>query len=278
MNALTMFQFDAAQIRVIQAPDGEPLFVAKDVAIALGYADFTNAIKQHCRGGAKHHPLPTAGGMQTVRVIAEPDVLRLIVKSHLPSAERFEKLVFEEILPTIRKTGRYDSGSPGFAVPQTLPEALRLAADALEQKQVAEAKALALEHKTAEQAAKIQEDAPKLDAFDRLCKAEGSICLRDGAKALHVTERFLIGWLHGRGWIYRRQGNGRWVGHADKERAGYLTHKTVTYFNQQTAEDRVTEQVRITAKGLARLAVLLNAETQVDRQQQSEGTPCCSET
>ncbi|WP_080937703.1 BRO family protein [Candidatus Liberibacter solanacearum] len=57
-------------------------------------------------GGARSYPLKTEGGIQN-RVITESDVYRLIIKSKLPSAEKFERLVFEEILPTLRKTGSY---------------------------------------------------------------------------------------------------------------------------------------------------------------------------
>lgn len=73
----------------------------------LGYKDATNAMKQHCKGVVKHHPLQTKGGMQELRIINEPDMLRLIVGSQLPAAARFEAWVFEDVLPTIRKTGSY---------------------------------------------------------------------------------------------------------------------------------------------------------------------------
>lgn len=101
------FQFEAHAVRVVADEHGEPWFVGKDVAEALGYSDHTSAVRQHCKGVAKHHPLPTVGGLQEFRVLSEPDVLRLIVSSKLPSAEAFERLVFEEILPSIRRTGGY---------------------------------------------------------------------------------------------------------------------------------------------------------------------------
>jgi len=59
----------------------------------------------------KHHPLQTNGGIQNVRIINEPDLFRLVVNSQLPAAEQFEKWVFEEVLPTIRKTGRYQTNA-----------------------------------------------------------------------------------------------------------------------------------------------------------------------
>lgn len=105
-TSLIPFTFDGAPVRALLV-DGEPHFVGKDVAERLGYADATTAIRSHCKGVQKQHPLQTSGGMQNVRILAEPDVLRLIVGSKLPAAERFERWVFEEVLPTIRKTGSY---------------------------------------------------------------------------------------------------------------------------------------------------------------------------
>ncbi len=106
MNKIVPFSFDGASIRAMEI-DGEPYFVGKDIADALGYADPSTAIRSHCKGVQKLHPLQTGGGRQEVRVLSEPDVLRLIVNSTLPAAERFERWVFEEVLPSIRKTGSY---------------------------------------------------------------------------------------------------------------------------------------------------------------------------
>ncbi|CDW96285.1 MULTISPECIES: Bro-N domain-containing protein [Thiomonas] len=104
------FAFGGKTVRAVHDESGEPCFVGKDVCDALGYADHINAIKQHCRGVVKRHPIiDSLGRTQEVRVLSEPDVMRLIVSSKLPAAEAFERLVFEEILPTIRKTGRYSA-------------------------------------------------------------------------------------------------------------------------------------------------------------------------
>lgn len=106
MSNITPFQFEGANIRAVEI-SGQPWFVGKDVAEALGYADPTTAIRNHCKGVQKQHPLQTPGGIQNVRILSEPDVLRLIVSSTLPAAERFERWVFEDVLPSIRKTGSY---------------------------------------------------------------------------------------------------------------------------------------------------------------------------
>lgn len=100
------FSFSVRAVEI----DGEVYLVGRDVALALGYADTVNAIKQHCRGVAKHHPIPdNLGRMQETRILSEGDMYRLIVNSHLPTAEKFEAWVFDEVLPTIRKTGRYSA-------------------------------------------------------------------------------------------------------------------------------------------------------------------------
>lgn len=124
MSNITPFNFDNHSIRVITDENGEPLFVGKDICDALGYKNATDAMNDHCKGVAKRYPLQTAGGMQELRVISEPDVMRLVVSSTLPAAESFERLVFEEILPTIRKTGKYIS--PGAEKKQDAQDAFKL--------------------------------------------------------------------------------------------------------------------------------------------------------
>lgn len=124
MKEIIPFVFDKKQIRVIRAENGEPLFVGKDICEALGYANPNDAMKLHCKGVAKHYPLQTAGGTQKVRVLTEGDMYRLMTHSKLESAERFESLVFDEILPTIRKTGKYETPK---AKEQTGLDKLRIA-------------------------------------------------------------------------------------------------------------------------------------------------------
>lgn len=119
---ITPFKFEDKSLRVVTDEHGEPLFVGKDICDALGYADHTNAMKQHCRGVAKRHPISDSlGRTQDTRVLTEPDVMRLMVNSTLPAAEAFERLVFEEILPTIRKTGAYVPPQQIARLPQLQP-------------------------------------------------------------------------------------------------------------------------------------------------------------
>jgi prophage antirepressor-like protein len=105
---LSPFNFKGADVRVITDEKGDSWFVGRDVCLLLGYADTTNAIKQHCRGVVKYHPIfDSLGRTQEARVLSEGDTLRLIVNSTMPAAQEFEVWVFDEVLPTIRKTGSY---------------------------------------------------------------------------------------------------------------------------------------------------------------------------
>lgn len=82
------------------------LFCGSDVAKALGYSIPSKAVNAHCRGVSKME-VPTNGGNQTMLFIPEGDVYRLITHSKLPAAEQFERWVFDEVLPSIRKNGAY---------------------------------------------------------------------------------------------------------------------------------------------------------------------------
>lgn len=108
MNEVTVFNFNQSQVRTIIDADGHPLFCGKDVCEILGYVNASDAVSKHCRGVAKRYPIvDSLGRTQAARFLTEPDLYRLIVGSQLPAAQEFEKWVFEEVLPTIRKTGAY---------------------------------------------------------------------------------------------------------------------------------------------------------------------------
>ncbi len=233
------FQFDGAAIRTCTAEDGTPLFCGKDVAAALGYSDTVNALKQHCRGVVIHHPIVDAlGRSQQARFIAEPDLYRLVAKSTLPAAERFERWVFEDVLPAIRRTGAY-SAAP--VVPQTLAQALRLAADQAEQ----------LER----QAALIAEQSADVEALKRLANTDGLLTPRDAAKAIGIGPTALNRWLDAHGWTYVQ--GGRRHAYQRRIESGDLAQKV---HEVGPPEDRKSvAQVYVTMAGAAKLAKRVKA-------------------
>ncbi|RAS90307.1 antirepressor [Bacillus cereus] len=108
MNEFKKFSHNMFGNLEILVKEGKELFPATDVAKALGYSNPHKAIKDHCKPeGVNESLVPTNSGTQTKKFINEPNLYRLIVKSKLPQAEQFEKWVFEEVLPSIRKHGAY---------------------------------------------------------------------------------------------------------------------------------------------------------------------------
>ncbi|HDR7669608.1 TPA: phage antirepressor [Bacillus wiedmannii] len=108
MNKLENFSHNMFGNLEILIKEGKEYFPAVDVARALGYTNPHKAVKDHCKTeGVNETLVPTNGGTQTKKFINEPNLYRLIVKSKLPQAEQFEKWVFEEVLPSIRKHGAY---------------------------------------------------------------------------------------------------------------------------------------------------------------------------
>lgn len=103
---------------------------------------------------------------------------------------------------------------------------------------------------------KVEVMQPTIEAFDRIAKADGSFCLRDTANNLQMRQSELIKWLQLNGWIYKRPGNAAWHGYSDKLQAGYLEHKTEV-ITRPDGSEKITEQVRVTPKGLAKLSKLL---------------------
>lgn len=164
MNELQIFENEEfGKVRTIEL-DGKPYFGAGDVAKALGYSNTHDAISRHCKGVVKHD-IPTNSGVQTINFIPEGDIYRLIVRSQLPSAEKFEEWVFDEVIPSIRKTG-------GYHLPQTYAEALRELADKAEQ-----VERLSIENK---------ELKPKAEFFDAVTDSKDAIPMADVAKVLDM--------------------------------------------------------------------------------------------
>ncbi len=117
-NAIQVFQSDDfGNIRTLDE-DGKVLFSGSDVARALGYSNDRDALARHCKGVVKRDILSN-GGKQETNFIPEGDLFRLITHSKLPVAQRFERWVFDEVLPSIRKYGAY-AASGIFENPDTM--------------------------------------------------------------------------------------------------------------------------------------------------------------
>ena len=191
MNQMEIFKNpEFGSIRTFEQ-DGKVLFCGKDVAQALGYRRPADAIAAHCKGVSKMEA-PTSGGVQKLLFIPEGDVYRLIVHSKLPSAERFERWVFDEVLPSIRQHGAYITRDKLWEV-ATSPEALlKLCTDLLAER---------------EKNAALREDNARLQSkavyYDLFIDLHHSTNLRTTAKELDVPERRFVRFLLERRFVYR---------------------------------------------------------------------------
>ena len=206
-------------IRVLQEA-GKTFFCASDVAKALGYVNPYAAVKRHCRG-----PLTKREGVvqkvnqygdageQVVEIafITEGDVYRLIVHSKLPSAERFEHWVFDEVLPSIRKHGVYMSDSILDQVIQH-PEVIYTLAQEL----VAEREQLEGIRKQLDAAQ------PKADYFDTFVNSEDCTCIRNFCKEIGIPEKTAVALLLDHRYLYRSP-SGWLMPFADKSARGYFS-------------------------------------------------------
>lgn len=179
--------------------DDTPYFVGKDVALALGYADPTNALKQHCDDGVvKRHPiLDNLGRTQQVRIISESDVYSLIFGSKLPEAKVFKRWVTQEVLPSIRKHGGYLATSPEDTPELIMARALKVA-DVTMKKYQEQARLLTEQNQLLTD--KVETDAPKVRFAEAVADSDSLILVRDLAKLItqngvEMGERKLYQWL-----------------------------------------------------------------------------------
>ena len=110
MNEIQLFTSELfGSIRILEQNDGKVLFCGKDVALALRYSNTNEAITRHCKedGVVKRDLIDSLGRSQEASFITEGNLYRLITHSRRPDAEKFERWVFDEVLPSIRKTGCY---------------------------------------------------------------------------------------------------------------------------------------------------------------------------
>lgn len=200
MNNLQVFNnTEFGQVRTL-TENGKILFCASDIAKALGYKYPNDAVNQHCRATVKRRT-PISGKMQDINFIPEGDVYRLIIRSKLPNAEKFERWVFDEVLPTINKHG-------GYLTPDKIEEVL-LNPDTIIK--------LATELKTereklANAEMQIEMDKPKVLFADAVATSKTSILIGELAKLIKqngydIGQKRLFNFLRENGYLVKRKGS-----------------------------------------------------------------------
>ena len=197
MNELQIFNSpEFGDIRTVEI-DGKPYFVANDVARALGYVETAKAIRTHCKG-VSEMDIPSKGGIQCMKVIPEGDIYRLIVRSKLPSAEKFETWVFDEVIPSIRKNGGCIVGQETLSDEELMAKAILVA-----QKKIAERDKI-----IEKQRLKIEADNPKTIFADAVSTSHTSILIGDLAKLIcqngvQTGQKRLFQWMRENGYLMK---------------------------------------------------------------------------
>lgn len=176
--------------------NGQILFCGKDVAKALGYKNPNKAIGDHCRGITKRYPIQDSlGRTQEAVFISEPDLYRLIAHSKLPTAEKFESWVFEEVLPAIRRTGGYMVAKQDETPEQIMARAVLVAQDTIER-----------------QKKQIDELKPKALFADAVAASDGTCLVGELAKMLkqngvNIGQNRLFAWMREHGYLGKTGSN-----------------------------------------------------------------------
>lgn len=242
MNDMKIFESsEFGAVRVVDV-NGEPWFVARDVASALGYVDTTQAIRMHCEKANDFRGVEMTATATPMKIIPEEDVYALIFGSRLESAKQFRRWICDEVLPAIRKHG-------GYLTPAKLEEALtdpdtiiRLATDLKaerEKRQALEAQAAA--------------DRPKVVFAESIEVAKTSILVGEMAKLIKQATGCDMGqnrffeWLRANGYLHKG-GSARNMPTQRCIDAGWMEIKEGTRIGS-SGECHITRTPKVTGKG-----------------------------
>lgn len=237
MPDIIPFTFSDMAVRVIEL-NGEPWFVAKDVATVLGYSNTKDAVGRHCKAAISGGVVvrDSMGREQNMTIIPERDVYRLVMRSRLPSAERFEEWVVGEVLPSIRKTGSYAAPAlPDFTNPA---EAARAWAEEYDRAEDMKEERDILDKTLTE----VERD------FTHFISSKGSISLADTARLLNAQHNAFICWLLEKKHIFRNQ-EGALRPSAQMRQSGIMVLIARPVPGQKIA----TLQTRVTSRGVSHL-------------------------
>ncbi|MGH1886900.1 phage antirepressor [Enterococcus avium] len=230
MNQPQIFNFEQNEVRTFLEND-TPYFVANDVAKTLGYKNPSKATNDHCKKAIETWGNDSLGRRQKFKIIPESDVYRLIIKSNLPSAEKFESWVMEEILPQIRKHGMY-------ATDELLdnPDLLIEVATKLK-----EERTLRL---IAEQ--RVNELQPKAEYYDRILNNKGLVTVSTIAKNYGMSAVSFNKLLHELGIQFNQSGT--WLLYSKFQDKGY-THIEPFDYEDKNGNQQVKTRMKWTQKG-----------------------------
>lgn len=251
MNELQIFNnAEFGSVRTLEK-NGKILFCGKDVALALGYSNTKDAISRHCKGVVKHDFL-TNGGIQEMVFISEGDLYRLAARSKLPKVERFERWIFDEVIPSIYKYGAY-------MTEQTIEKALfnpDFLIELATQLKNEQARSKQLETTVAVQEQQIAELKPRADYTDKILQNKGLVTITQIAKDYGMSGNKLNEKLHELGIQYKQ--SSQWLLYAKYQDKGY-THSETVNITRSDGRPDIKMNTKWTQKGRLFLYNLLKS-------------------
>jgi len=248
------YEYRGQQIEVLLNESGDPLFNPHDIWAGLELGK--EAIKKALRGmkdgihkihlskeniinlgGTSSNPkdIPPNGRYY----VTEPGLYRMVMNSRKPEAEEFKDWIACDVLPSIRKQGYYGNVPQQFQIPQTLGEALRLAADQQEQIEA--------------QQEKIAIDAPKIEAFEQLMDADGNAPMSKAAKILGIGSIQLFKFLRENKILMKSDWNVPYQAYMNR---GWFKIKVGTYLHKDGTPG-ASSTTMVTPKGIEGIRRLL---------------------
>ena len=245
MEQLQIFKnAEFGEIRTIEE-DGKVLFCGSDVAKSLKYVRPNDALRQHCRYTVKRSIPHPQSKTKTIEMLFVPegDIYRLVSHSELPSAERFESWVFDEVLPSIRKNGGYIAGQEALSDDELMAKALLVAQNKIVERDNCIA-SLETEVKVKEQI--IGELKPRADYTDKILKNTGLVTMTQIAKDYGMTGQAMNKLLHELGVQYKQ--SGQWLLYSKYQGMGY-THSETVDITRSDGRPDVKMNTKWTQKG-----------------------------
>lgn len=227
MKDLKIFENnDFGELRTITDEYGEPWFVGKDVAKALGFTNTRDAIRTHVFEEDKGVDLvDTLGGRQKMTTVNESGLYALVFGSQLEDAKKFKRWVTHEVLPAIRKDGGYMVTKEGETEEELIARALILAQKSIDR--------LELENKQKDQI--IGELRPKADYVDKILQNTSLIKVSSIAKDYGMSAQDMNKLLHELR-IQYKQGD-QWLLYANIQDKGYTSSETHVYKKKDGTTD-----------------------------------------
>jgi anti-repressor protein len=252
MTQVIPFNFDGFPVDAILR-DGEPWFVLGRVCRVLGLDNASYVASRFPEDEktslAINYP---PHGLRDTTIINERGLWRLVLTSRKPEAERFKTWIVGEVIPTIRKTGGYGQPAPvapNLRDPRTMAA---IAAQLVEINEELNGKLAVAEQRVAQSEAKVATLAPKAQAYEDLCEADGNYGLQNAGRILRMGPNTFVKWLKAREYLFDQGGVAVPFGKYCAQ--GLFSIKA------RDVDGKWRTQTYVTPKGLAHFHRLLNPQ------------------